>query len=260
MDAWIVTPISKRARVTRAGLSLLVGFGLALWLWSVQYANHVLLQNWYVPALLPVIGAWLAWRFYRKRERRELSFAWQPIPAATRIKRGAVGLLGMFLVGVLVWLGQYAEDSLHDNWWYVWPIAVPGAIWVLAQLLKSKRKVLLPAAEVERERVAVENQLKQQESARQSDELISRWYLRYPIAAVMLLAAYWAAVKAVHLWWLALLLVVVAALEAWELSLLALAGLVAYWLFKGVAALPVSVAVVVGALIIATALRKGRNG
>jgi hypothetical protein len=57
-------------------------------------------------------------------------------------------------------------------------------------------------------------------------------------------------------WFLAAILFVYALIRARELSLLVLGLGAVYLLFIGVAALPISIAVIVGALIIAAAIRK----
>ena len=87
-----------------------------------------------------------------------------------------------------------------------------------------------------------------------------RWYLRYPIAVVVLAFSGWLFTAYPYLWPVAALFALDAAILARELSLLLLA-LGALWLvFKLFAALPVSVAIILGALIIAAgASYKGRR-
>lgn len=62
-----------------------------------------------------------------------------------------------------------------------------------------------------------------------------------------------------HLWWLAAIAVIYGLVLAKELGFLALFGLgciVVLWIFQGIASLPVSVAVIIGALIIAGAVSR----
>ena len=58
------------------------------------------------------------------------------------------------------------------------------------------------------------------------------------------------------MWWLAAIAVVVALFQARELALIVIIGISAYWLLVGIASLPVSAAIIIGALIIASAIRR----
>ena len=256
MDAWTVTPISKPVRATKAALCVLIGLGIASSLWWLQYKSHVLLQSWPGPGIVAVVGIWLAWRSYRKKEKREFAFAWQTISPATRLKRALAILLGTSIICVLIW---YAAGTLQAFLWYASPVALPCVVWALIHALRTRSKVLLPVGEAEKKRLANEKQKREQESNHWFDEHMRRWYFRYPTAAVILLAAYWVVVKHPQIWWLSILLVLVAAIYAWELSLLGLAALIADEIFKGVAALPVSVSIVIGAIIIAFAIYKRKD-
>jgi hypothetical protein len=256
VEAWVITPIPSRIRIAKAAFPLVISVGLASWLWWLQYENNVLSQNWYIPAALPLAGLWTAYRLYRSTERRELAYEWEAIPFRVRIKRGSLIFGAVLLLCGLAWSMQYSSDQLGTYWWYVWPVAIPGMIWATFELLRARKKVLVPEAQLENERLGSEQKLREQAAAQHAAEQEERWYFRYPVAALMLFGAYWIVEKKEQLWWVGLLLVVVAAFQARELSLLIVAALVIYLLFQGPAALPVSIAIVVGAIIIANALRK----
>lgn len=103
--------------------------------------------------------------------------------------------------------------------------------------------------------VAALNQAEEQKRQKQA-ESDDKWYVRYPLAALMLFGSVYLIQDSPKLWWVALCGVIVAAFQAREISLIALAFGGIWFLFKGIASLPVSAAIIVGAMIIAAALRK----
>lgn len=91
------------------------------------------------------------------------------------------------------------------------------------------------------------------------NDIFDRWYVRYPLAFFMLWAAWYLINmnKKPDLWWMAVLLAVPAAIYfARELSLVLVSIGVLYLFIKGIASLPISVAIIIGAIIIALAVRR----
>lgn len=93
----------------------------------------------------------------------------------------------------------------------------------------------------------------------------SAWYIRYPLAMgclvlTSILANYAGDAEdakfAFAIWLWVAILGVFSLIYAREVSLFALGALLLYWLFIGIAALPVSVAIVMGAVIVASALKR----
>ena len=82
-----------------------------------------------------------------------------------------------------------------------------------------------------------------------------RWYLRFPLAFLMLYAAVFFVLEK-HFFAIPILLVIDAALLAREISWLLLIGGGLYLIFAGIAVLPVSVAIIIGAIIIASSIKK----
>lgn len=82
------------------------------------------------------------------------------------------------------------------------------------------------------------------------DRLLERWYVRYPLAGVVLwAAAYLMDVKDGKFWWLSVVAGLLAIVLMRELAFFMVTILAVVLLFQGMAALPVSVAIIVGALI-----------
>jgi hypothetical protein len=95
------------------------------------------------------------------------------------------------------------------------------------------------------------------------ERFVSRWFVRYPLAFAILACIWWIiATEQFHtifpgIVFVGCALVIVAALT-WELLVLALLAWIAYGMFGWLATLPVSVAIIFGALIIASAERNRR--
>lgn len=139
----------------------------------------------------------------------------------------------------------YLEMPLDSLWLVVFPIGWGGI--VAAKYLLTREVV-----EITEHGKAVAAQ-EQEGRWRRAQERVDKWYVRYPIAILLLGSASWLVNSQENLWWLSLLLVVYAGIYAGELSLIILVCIGGYLLFQGVAALPISVAIVLGALIIASA-------
>ncbi|WP_447937677.1 hypothetical protein [Thermomonas fusca] len=118
----------------------------------------------------------------------------------------------------------------------------------------ATRQVREPSPEVKAAAAA-----REQEELRKAHEFESKWYFRYPMAALMAGGGIYLIVENERIWWLGALLCIVALFQAWEMLLLGLLAGAIYLVFKGIAALPISVAIVVGALIIASALARRRS-
>jgi hypothetical protein len=91
--------------------------------------------------------------------------------------------------------------------------------------------------------------------AKPDSKLEERWYFRYPFAAAGVALAVSVADGTP---WLAALLVVGAAVMCWELVLFAVAAGLAYMLVGALAAIPISIALIIGAVIIAGAISRRR--
>ena len=94
------------------------------------------------------------------------------------------------------------------------------------------------------------------EAAAKADVEDDKWYIRYPVAALCMAGAWLVVTYKDTLWWLSILLVLAGCVYAREVSLVLLVVGGIYLLFLGIAALPVSVAVIIGALVIAWAVKR----
>src|SRR5579862_1553787 len=162
-----------------------------------------------------------------------------------RLRRACRWWSAFLVCCVVVWTLQYRSDQLREYWWYVWPFLLFAVIGVRRYLQRGER-VLTPEG-VEAKRVAEEKQrLKKERFGSLLDRLLKKRIVRYPAAAAFIWLAYeWGQdpnKKPVHV----IMMLLLAAMAAWDLILwLLLAGIavgVVVFVFKGVAALPISVA------------------
>lgn len=92
-------------------------------------------------------------------------------------------------------------------------------------------------------------------------KLHGHWFSRYSIATVLICGAVFIPEAKPKFWWVSIFLALWAAVLARELSLLLFAAAGLYFVFKELASVPVSVAIVIGACIIAYAIQsRGKRG
>jgi hypothetical protein len=87
-------------------------------------------------------------------------------------------------------------------------------------------------------------------------EYCERPIVRYSLALMFLCAGIWISGEKPHLWWFIFPASLLSAYFAREVAIVGLVLIVGILLFKGIASLPVSVAIVLGAMIIAGAIRR----
>lgn len=121
-------------------------------------------------------------------------------------------------------------------------------------------ETLSPEAE---KRKSEKEKLRKEEDRRISQEDFeviynAPWYFRYPIALTITALLLWfisSGEESVGLWLAVGLWGVIAVMLMRELALVGIAAVIAFWVFKGIAELPVSVAIIIGAVVIANAMR-----
>lgn len=179
-----------------------------------------------------------------------------PIPIEIR-KRFALGhlakaaIVAAVICGLLLYAGAPAEVWFLAALPLVWGSVVAAKYMLTHQVIETTEYG--KQAEAQKAEIAAQ---KAEEDSRRAQERDDKWYVRYPIAVLLLGVAWWLVTQRENLWWLSIILVVSAAVYAREVSLLLLLALGAYLLFQGVAALPVSIAVIIGAIIIANANKR----
>lgn len=241
------------------------GLLLALALWGSQYSNGVLGQDYFLVGLAPLaLGALFGVWGYRQVDVRRYSTTRVQYTTKQRLRRAALYWalsIGMFAV---IWSIQLGHEQFDGYWGYAWPALIP--LVVGTGLYLRRGEVTLTAAATEA-KAALEAQDKALAETRQAgptafDNFVASPWFRYPCAVALCGVAYYFAAESPskHSEWLAVAALVFAGICARELSRgLLYLGLVvgfAWLLVSGLAALPVSAAIIIGALIIASAVQK----
>ena len=176
-------------------------------------------------------------------------------PASYRFGKALPWLIAGFgTIVVMVWL-MSLEGTLAANWFYFLLPLIPAAVGVS----KLTRQMPLPE-------VVEELPKSEQPAQRVSDEpdplFDAEWWVRYPVSLLFFAGAYYCALEWEHRfgWLFAVLLLIGGLGLIRELFVALLVALVAGGLLWAVgaafAALPVSAAIIIGAMIIAQGLRR----
>jgi hypothetical protein len=234
---------------------------LTAWLFYLQFQNNAPTPYMLWGFGIFAIGTFLGVRAFGIRERRVFDTTEVRYTHAQRIKRAVRWFLpGLVILG-FIWSVQVSNDQFSEYWWYAWPAAFPLLVGVGLYLLRSERVVSATGQYARAQFEAAQAQVTEQRKA-YFEAVAGSGIVRYIGAAVCMYVAYWLATDSTgkDREWAALIWVVFAFILARELGVwllgIGLFCLVGWALFAGVAALPVSVAVIIGALIIASAVGK----
>lgn len=86
-----------------------------------------------------------------------------------------------------------------------------------------------------------------------------RWWARYPVAGFLVAGGWYLAEQKPGLWWLSAVLFISAAVYAREVALVIIGLALVIAVFAGLAALPVSIAIIVGAALIAYGIYRSKD-
>ncbi|WP_162633982.1 MULTISPECIES: hypothetical protein [Paraburkholderia] len=214
-------------------------------------------HGWF--GIVPIsIGLALGFRAYRKSTVRQFSTVHVRNTELQRFKRARRWWYWAIAAASLIWWLQPEGAQFTDYWWYAWP-ALPFVVVGLGLYLRKGDAVLTPAATKAK---AHYDSLQQARRSASADVFFESPFLRYPLAALSLYGAYYFGTVSgyKHSGWGAAAAIMLAAMLARELSIwllfIALFGGIAWAAIAGISALPTSAAIVIGALIIASAIKK----
>jgi hypothetical protein len=185
----------------------------------------------------------------------------QPISPGWRIAKAALPLAA----GALVTWGLLANGYAIVG--YAFAAVSLVVAWALFSETEKKSFAqrdgeLTAAAKLEQARLELQDAAartaREQQSTKRAgefDDVISRWWIRYPLAVLVLFGAGFAASDPKLGWGLATLAFLLACYLARELALFALMLTLVYWGFTAFSALPVSAAILIGAWMIASAIK-----
>lgn len=262
-DFWTV-PLSHHRRVFDAAWRLGLGLAISGWLGAAQVQNNARGAEWLWTIGIAAFAIWRAMKAYRRTERVVFATAVIHYTPAQRLKRSWAWVVLPLFVTCCVWFDMWAREELAERWWYMWPALFPIGVGVRFYFLKSERVI---SARAQTARAALQAEATQFSLARAAEVeeriggALNVGVVRYTLAALLFWGAWYLAFEDTgrKSGWLAMFAVLAGfyfarELGKWLLGLGLLLG-VGWLLFAGIASLPVSVAIIIGALIIASAVK-----
>lgn len=256
-----MAPLTVGQRWTRLALWVVPTYFLTAYLFYLQFLNNAPPPYMLWGFGFFAFGTLMGVRALGIRERRVFDTIPVHYTHNQRLKRAAPWLgLGVFMLTV-IWWSQLGFGQFDEYWWYAWPALLPLLLGTGLYMLKIERVLSASGTHARAQLDAAQAQVTEQRNAK-IDAFLGSGLVRYVGAAGCLYIAYWMFADSTHKnsGVGAICFVALALFLARELGFLLLAvGLVAVmgWaMFAGLAALPLSVAVIIGALIIASAAGK----
>lgn len=256
-----MAPVSRRERWTKLAVRMGVGSVVTAWLFHLQFQNDAPAPYMLWGFAIFALGTFLGVRAFGIRERRAFDTKEVHYTHAQRLKRAARWFVpGVLMLG-FIWGVQVSSDQFSAYWWYAWPALMPLVVGVGLYMLRKER-VLSGAGQYAMAQLEAAKAQKQQKMGSTLERLLEAGPVRYAIAALCFYGAYYLAFEETgkKAGLAAVCALIVGFVFARELGLwllgFAVVGGIVWALFAGIAALPISVAVIIGALIIAGAVSK----
>lgn len=256
--SWL-EPIPIAYRKRRAFLALGIGAALSASLWSLQLTEGVTDGRLLFGLIPAAIGLYRYVVWIRKESIRRYASVYVVYSKRERLTRAAPWVIIPLAGCGVVWSLQYSEERLEEYWWYVWPMWIIACVGIF-RFLQGAETQLTPAAAEELAALQKAQAAQTPEWLALFEKVINMPWVRYPLAAVLIWFAYeWSQDPKVKMLPIVGILVLAAfaakELVLWSLGAGVVIGVVVL-LVKGAAALPISVAIIIGALIIASAISK----
>jgi hypothetical protein len=248
-------------RRMRAFVALAIGVTIATWMAYLQWSNNVLGQVesiWLIVAL--AVGGWRFKVWMNKGPVRRYQSNVLPLSVRQRVRK-IWPLLLVGFGGSALLLGVHWSDGMLAERWMTSLLFLPfGVLGVFICVFLKQEAVLTPEAAKLKAFYDAQDEKDRGAWADQLGEFLALKIIRYPGAALLLWAAYYFANDPKSKPWVWVVFVFWAMVAAKEVALWLLgAGFIVGVLVLGfnvLAAVPVSVAIIIGALIIAGALKK----
>lgn len=234
----------------------LFAFALSNWAEKGELVRNPL-GTFAVSLIIPGLMFWWAWWLWNSKEKL-VPGHYEDIPDSRRyVDLGIVILLFAIPTTLFIWMGfESPVESRGLARGAAFAFLLLGVCLGFLVFRRTKAFVPDPPAPI----VLSEDEIKAQAEAKARWERIEkRWWYRYPMAGLLFCGSWFLVETKPQLWWVAVCAVIYGLVLAKELGFLALFGLaciVGLWVLQGIASLPVSLAVILGALIIAVAVSK----
>lgn len=258
---WMV-PLSLRQRTTNFAVPMGIGSAITALLFYFQFQNNAAEPYMLWGFGVFAVGTFLAVRAFGVTKRRTFDFVQVYFTNEQRVKRAAIWLLPSFAMLALIWGIQLGSNQFLSYWWYAWPALLPTLVGIRLYWLRSERVVSSTGQFARAQLQAVQEQKELERNAR-VETTLNGGPVRYLMAAAAAYGSYYFAFEdssGKNSGWLSVGLLILTVALARELGFwllgIGVVCLIGWALLSGVAALPVSVAVIIGALIIASAVGK----
>lgn len=267
--------IDGRQRLVAFALRAVPALSIAGWLLFLRRPEDSQDSTLFWSVSIIVCGLLMGFKASNIREVRIYELTEVHFTKAQRLRRAAMWVIPSFGMLILTWLLQIRNDQFNQYWWYPWPLLFPLLVGLGLYLLRSD-KVLSSAGQVARNQDEATSlhlaKMEAQKIAQMSASFDSFMQstpvryaittIRYAIAIVFLYGAYVSAFQSNEKNALSGALFCVFAsfffaqeVGVWLVGLTVVAGM--FWgFFTGIAALPTSAAIIIGAVIIALALQR----
>ena len=268
---WLeVIPIEARRKafLWRAGIGAAASAALIA---VLAWGNTPLIEGLYGIAWALGLGVLFGAFAYRRKEVRRYSLQMSMYSNQQRLRRAAPWWAWGGAILALVWLLQIADGNFAEQWWYPWPVLAFFLVGLGLYRLKAETTLTPAAARAkiyfDRPQHSASPSTEPAEPAqweKDLDKIVkhvddSPW-LRFPLACACVAGAvYFGSQEYRHAWMLvvafALFAVVLAReLVTWAIGA-AIVGAIGWAIFTGLSTLPISAAIIIGAFIIASAMK-----
>lgn len=260
-------PIPMRVRFFALTWRFGIGLIAAIVLGNSQYRADTALVG------AVALGVCLIWGLFAYRESlvRRYTVVRRPFTHAQRLKRARWYWIGSASWLALMWGAMAIGGVFSKGWWFAWPsalVALPGLVFYLQKNEAVPAPAAARAMTLLRMSAQPVNEAQVQEPVRAiPDDLFDDPVIRYLITGFWLLVAYYFVFYSTNrnALWIAAAAVAVAGVFARELlrwgfwlSVAGLVGLafIVLWNIPAGPPLPVSTAIIIGAIIIAIGIRR----
>lgn len=247
-------------RRLRAAIAIMAGIVVSLGFVAIQLHNTVPLSDYWIDIIPITFGAYRSVIWLKTSEVRRYALEERPLTKDQRINSA----LGWWIIGGLIalvcWVASYSQGKLQELWFLGFLLPSPLIAVGVARYLRKSVTTMTDEAKIEYRSYEEGRKRESAEWSEKFDSFVARPIVRYPFAVCLFWLAFEMSrspeakiFELVAIVFLALYAAREAAL--WLLGAALLFG--AGWLVaSGIAALPVSVAVILGAMIIASRSKK----
>lgn len=255
----------ERTRTKQALAILAPTLLLATGILALQIYNRVDFENYILPLIFILAAAVQAWRLRYRMADVPLGTVVEIIPLTVRYRNVRTALAWTMGLIIICWLSSWSNGHFADAWWYPLPVTISIlAFYSVHALITDTRIVLTAQGTAEQARLAESRRNNPSAFGRffiwMFETIFEKWWLRYPLAGLLFYFAYQFYIdpkpdsKAAAAWIAIAALFIARRVMGVIIGVSILCGII-YLIFGAIAALPVSVAIIIGALIIAGAMQ-----